>query len=127
MPLRAALQNMLAGPTTAQQIVARAWLRSGIPLAAHMYAYRNFVDISEVRWLLTARGARFVSACLRGNSAAVLARAMPAMRGFAEQLACHLPKRAHLVELACLPDGAINLVEINPALRPDELRALHTA
>lgn len=127
MPLRAALQGLLAQPTAAQLTVAGAWRRAGVPLALHVFAYRSFADISEARWLLAPHEVRFISACLRGASANVALRALPAMRAIAWQLAAALPGRAHIAELACLPDGTIKLVEINPGLCPNELSALRAA
>lgn len=127
MPLRTMAERLLAQPTSAQRTVARAWLDTGTPLKLHLYAYRDFSQISEVRWQVDARGVRFVSACQRGESAGMLGAAMPRMRALAAQIGAALPPTAHLVEFACLPDGQVRLVEINPGLELPELRALKVA
>jgi hypothetical protein len=49
------------------------------------------------------------------------------MRTLAGQAGDLLPPTAHIVELACMPDGDVRLVEINPGLEPVELRALQAA
>jgi hypothetical protein len=124
MPLRPVVERLLGQPTGAQRLAARAWLDSGTPLLLHLYAYRDFSQISEVRWQVDARGVRFVSACQRGQSAGLLGAAMPRMRALAAGIAAALPPTAHIVEFACLPDGDVRLVEINPGLELPELRAL---
>ena len=126
-PLRPMVEYLLSQPTAAQRTVARAWLKTGTPLMLHLYRFQDFSQISEVRWQTDPRGVHFVSACQRGASGDVLGEAMAPMRALAAQVAALLPPRAHIVELACRPDGATRLVEINPALEPRELRALGVA
>lgn len=127
MPLEPVVRRLLSQPTPAQRTVARAWLQSGTPLKLHLYAYRDFGQVSEVRWLIDARGVQFISACQRGQSAGRLGAAMPRMRALAQQIGAALPPTAHIVELACLPDGEVRLVEINPGLDLPELRELAAA
>jgi hypothetical protein len=127
VPLRPAIEHLLKRPTPAQRTVARAWLDTGTPLLLHLLPYRSFTDISEVRWLTSPRETRFISACQRGQSAALLGRAMPQMKRLAQELASHLSAHSHIIELACLPDGQIKLVEVNPALQPLEIKALFAA
>jgi hypothetical protein len=127
MPLQPVVERMLSQPTAAQRMVARAWLDSGTPLKLHLFAYRDFSQISEVRWQVDARGVAFVSACQRGVSGGKLGAAMPRMRALAKQVGDALPPTAHIVEFACLPDGDVRLVEINPGLELPELRLLTAA
>jgi hypothetical protein len=127
MPLRPVVERLLSQPTPAQRTVARAWLDSGTPLKLHLYPYRDFSQVSEVRWQVDARGVQFISACQRGRSGELLGAAMPRMRALAAQVGQQLPPTAHIVELACLPDGEVRLVEINPGLELPELRRLTTA
>jgi len=124
MPLEPVVRRLLSQPTPAQRHVARAWLDSGTPLKLHLYAYRDFSQVSEVRWQVDPRGVRFISACQRGQSAGLLGAAMPRMRALATRVAAALPPTAHIVEFACLPDGEVRLVEINPGLELPELRLL---
>jgi len=124
MPLEPVVRRLLSQPTAAQRLVARAWLDSGTPLELHLYAYRDFSQVSEVRWQVDPRGVRFISACQRGQSAGLLGAAMPRMRALATRVAAALPPTAHIVEFACLPDGEVRLVEINPGLELPELRLL---
>jgi len=124
MPLRPVVERLLSQPTAAQRRVARAWLDSGTPLMLHLFAYRDFSQVSEARWQVDARGVRFVSACQRAQSAGLLGAAMPRMRALAARIAAALPPTAYIVEFACLPDGDVCLVEINPGLEPSELRVL---
>lgn len=127
MPLRPVVERLLSQPTTAQRIVARAWLDSGTPLKLHLYAYRDFSQVSEVRWQVDARGVQFISACQRGQSSGLVGGAMARMRALAGQVGDLLPPTAHIVEFACLPDGDVRLVEINPGLELPELRLLTAA
>lgn len=124
MPLRPVVERLLGQPSGAQRVAAGAWLDSGTPLLLHLYAYRDFSQISEVRWQVDARGVHFVSACQRGQSAGLLGAAMPRMRALAAGIGAALPPTAHILEFACLPDGDVRLVEINPGLELPELRAL---
>jgi len=124
MPLRAVVDRLLSQPTAAQRVAARAWLDTGTPLKLHLFPYIDFTHVSEVRWQVDARGVRFVSACQRGQSAGLLGGAMPHMRTLAARIGAALPPTAHIVEFACLPDGEVRLVEINPGLELPELRAL---
>lgn len=125
--LRPMVEYLLSQPTAAQRTVARAWLETDTPLMLHLYRFHDFSQISEVRWQTDPRGVHFVSACQRGASAELLGPAMAPMRALAAQVASLLPPRAHIVEIACRPDGAARLVEINPALTPREVRALAAA
>lgn len=127
MPLRPVVERLLSQPTTAQRIVAGAWLDSGTPLRLHLYAWRDFSQVSEVRWQVDARGVRFISACQRGQSSGLVGGAMARMRALAGQVGDLLPPTAHIVEFACLPDGDVRLVEINPGLELLELRLLTAA
>ena len=127
MPLRPVVERLLSQPTTAQRIVAGAWLDSGTPLRLHLYAWRDFSQVSEVRWQVDARGVRFISACQRGQSSGLVGGAMARMRALAGQVGDLLPPTAHIVEFACLPDGDVRLVEINPGLELSELRLLTAA
>lgn len=124
MPLRPVVERLLSQPTTAQRVAARAWLGSGTPLKLHLYAYRDFSQVSEVRWQVDARGVQFISACQRGQSSGLVGGAMARMRALARQVGDLLPPTAHIVEFACLPNGEVRLVEINPGLEPPELRLL---
>jgi len=72
LPLRQSVSKLLAEPTSTQRKVAKAWLDTGTPLAAHLFAYVDFADISETRWLAGPREIRFLSACQRGRSAGAL-------------------------------------------------------
>lgn len=127
MPLRPVVEHLLSQPTAPQRTVAKAWLDSGTPLMLHLYRYRDFSQVSEVRWQVDPRGVRFVSACQRGASADQLGAAMPKMHVLAAQVAAQLPPTSHIVEMACLPDGTIRLVEINPGLTLPDLRLLTAA
>ena len=127
MPLRPVVERLLSQPTTAQRIVARTWLDSGTPLKLHLYAYRDFRQVSEVRWQVDARGVQFISACQRGQSSGLVGGAMARMRALAGQVGDLLPPTAHIVEFACLPDGDVRLVEVNPGLELPELRLLTAA
>jgi hypothetical protein len=127
MPLRPVVERLLSQPTTAQRIVAGAWLDSGTPLRLHLYAWRDFSQVSEVRWQVDARGVQFISACQRGQSSGLVGGAMARMRALAGQVGDLLPPTAHIVEFACLPDGDVRLVEINPGLELPELRLLTAA
>lgn len=124
MPLRPVLGHLLAHPTAAQRAVARAWLDSGTPLHLHLYPAVDFSDISEARWLVNAQECRCLSLCRRGASASRVADVLPSMRDLVRRIAAHLPPGSHVLEMACLPDGDIRLVEINPGLSPAEVRAL---
>jgi len=127
MPLRAVVDRLLSQPTSAQRVAARAWLDTGTQLKLHLFAYIVFTHVSEVRWQVDAQGMHFASACQRGASAGLLSAAMTRMRTLAGQVGDLLPPTAHIVELACMPDGDVRLVEINPGLEPVELRALQAA
>jgi hypothetical protein len=67
---------------------------------------------------------QFISACQRGQSSGLVGGAMARMRALARQVGDLLPPTAHIVEFACLPNGEVRLVEINPGLEPPELRLL---
>lgn len=124
VPLADALQKMLARPTAAQRTLAQAWLRNGLPLQVHLSAYLDFTDISEARFLAGPREVRAVSQCLRGASASMVAGLMPRLRAAAAKLVEQLPPRSHVIDLACLSDGNIRVVEVNPGLTPQDLKAL---
>ena len=126
-PLRPVVDRLLSQPTRAQRIVAQAWLDSGTPLKLHLFPYVDFTHVSEVRWQVDARGVQFVSACQRGSSSDLLGTAMPRMRALAGQVGDLLPPTTHIVEMACLPNGDVRVVEINPGLDLGELRALKVA
>lgn len=124
MPLKTMAEHLLANPTDAQRTVAKAWLASGTPLMLQAFAYADFSQVSEARWLTSPVAVSLVSACQRGSSAPLLASTMPAMRRLALQMATHLRPSRHIIELACLPSGELRLIEVNPGLTPAELRAL---
>ena len=127
LPLRPAVAKLLAEPTPAQRKVAKAWLETDTPLAAHLFAYVDFADISETRWLAGPREIRFLSACQRGRSAGALAGAMPRIRQLVQQVSRGLAPRIHVIEVACLADGDVRLIEVNPGLQPAEIEALLAA
>ena len=127
MPLRPVVDRLLSQPTRAQRIVAQAWLDSGSPLKLHLFPHVDFTHVSEVRWQVDARGVQFVSVCQRGSSSDLLGTAMPRMRALAGQVGDLLPPTTHIVEMACLPNGDVRVVEINPGLDLGELRALKVA
>jgi hypothetical protein len=126
VPLAAALQKILARPTAAQRTLAQAWLQTGQPLQVHLMAYVDFTDISEARFLASPREVRAVSQCLRGASAASVPGLMPRLDAAVKKLVALLPPRSHVIDLACLPDGNLRVVEINPGLGPNDLAALRT-
>jgi hypothetical protein len=127
LPLRPALSAMLETPTPQQRVLARAWTETKTPLMLRAMPYVDFSDISEVRWLVTPREARFVSACQRGSSGKRLGRVLETMQDLAREVSSQLPPYPTVMEFACLPDGVVRLVEINPGLEPAELRALQAA
>ena len=122
-----ALDALLATPTPQQRVLARAWTDNGTPLLLRLLPYIDFCDISEVRWLTGPREVRFISACQRGASAPLLGPALARMKALAQAFTVSLPPLMYIIELACLPDGSLKLVEINPGLQPAEIRALHAA
>ena len=124
VPLAQALQKILARPTLAQRTLAQAWLMSDQPLQVHLSAYLDFADISEARWLAGPREVRAISQCLRGASAASVPGLMPRLQAAALKLVEQLPPRSHVIDLACLPDGNLRVLEINPGLTPREVAAL---
>ena len=124
MPLRPLVERLLSQPTRAQRVAARAWLETGTPLTLHLFPYRDFSQVSEVRWQVDARGVHFVSACQRGESGALVGGAMGRMRALAKHVGDLLPPTSHVVEIACLPDGEVRPLEINPGLELPDLRLL---
>ncbi len=112
---------LLSRPTPPQRTVARAWLQTGNPLHLHLLPYVDFSEISEARYLVNSREVRLVSTCLRGRSASVLGQSIITMQRVAKDIGALLPRRSHVIDLACLGDGALRVVEINPALTPCDL------
>lgn len=127
MPLHPVIEGILGAPTWQQRTLAGAWIAAGAPLYLYLYPFVDFTDISESRWLASARGSRFVSGCQRGRSAPLFGKALRDMQQLAGQMARALGDDPQLVELALLPSGQIRLVEINPSLRPAEAKALVAA
>jgi len=127
IPLAAALDKILARPTSAQRVSAKAWLMNGLPLQVHLSLYLDFTDISEARYLAGPREIRAISQCLRGASAAGVPSLLPRLQAAVKMLVDQLPPRSHVIDLACLPDGNLRIVEINPGLTPHEVKALHGA
>ena len=127
VPMRPALESMLAAPTRAQRLAARAWLDNDVPLELHLFPYVDFTDISESRWLVDPRAINCLSVCERGASATRLRGAVPHMHRLAQAIGTALPPRRTLVDIAGLPDGSVRLVDINPGLSLSEIDALTSA
>ncbi len=127
VPLAPALTKLLASPTPAQRRLAAAWLHTRTPLQVVLLPYHDLSQASELRFLVgPPQRVRLVSQCLRGESAAQLARQMPRLHDIARHLAAQLPPAPQLIDLACLPDGEVRLVEVNPGLTPAEVNAVMT-
>lgn len=124
VPLAAGLEWILAHPTPAQRSLVRAWLDTSQPLKLHLSAYVDFTNISEARFLAGPREVRAVSQCCRGSSAASMTERTSQLYALAAELVVQLPPRNHLIDLACLPDGTLHVLEINPGLTPRDLKAL---
>ncbi len=125
--MRPILDALLARPSRAQRIVAQAWTDSASPLKLYLTPYVDFSDISEARFLAGPHELRLVSRCLRGASTTRMGAAIPVMRALAHRLAGELPPRSHVLDFACLPDGSVKLVEVNPGLTPVDLQTLRQA
>lgn len=124
VPLALVLDKILARPTDAQRVLAKAWLLNGLALQVHLSLYHDFTDISEVRYLASPRDIRVVSQCLRGATATAVPSLGPRLQAAVKMLVALLPPRSHVIDLACLPDGNLRVVEINPGLTPQEVNAL---
>jgi hypothetical protein len=124
VPLALVLDKILARPTYAQRVLAKAWLLNGLPLQVHLSLYLDFTDISEVRYLACPRETRIISQCLRGASAAGVSSQVPYLQAAVKMLVNQLPPCSHVIDLACLPDGNLRVMEINPGLTPREVKAL---
>jgi hypothetical protein len=61
---------------------------------------------------------------LRGATAAGVPSLGPRLQAAVNKLVEQLPPRSHVIDLACLPDGNLRVVEINPGLTPQELKTL---
>jgi hypothetical protein len=127
MPLRPVIEGILGARTWQQSALAGAWIESGSPLYFYLYPFVDFTNIGESRWLASARGSRFVSGCERGHSAPLFGKALRDMQALAAQVALAIGHDPQLVGLGLLPSGEIRLVEVNPSLRPAEVKALLSA
>lgn len=119
-----AVQILLQKPTKAQNISAQAWLKYKLPLTLHLSSYVDFSQVSEVRFIVSEKGIKRTSCCLRGLTMAVFQQVLPDINRFIREIKEHLPDYSHILDVAYLPNGKIRLIEVNPALTSQELKKL---
>jgi hypothetical protein len=109
------LERRLARLTRPQMLLAGAITTAGAPLRLYLSEPRDMSAISEYRMLVTGGRASRRSACLRGLEARP-----KALAEFA-QTACTGIIGPLVLDIACLPDGSLRLVDINPtgSTRPE--------
>lgn len=107
----AALLRRLARPTREQAHLIAAMAAAGAPLRLYLFEGRDFAGISEYRMQLCHGQWRQQSVCLRGRAVDPTC-----LTSLLARLSEVLPFPVTL-DIACLSDGSLRLVDINPGLR----------
>lgn len=123
----AVLEPLLRTPTNAQRLIAKAWMRNGCTLNVYLSPYVDFPEVTEARFLVQRGTPRLISVCLRGRSASHFSVLASQMSNGAKVVAQHLGPSSWIIDIALFPNKIIRLVEVNPALSPQELATLDAA
>ena len=125
-PVRPWIDRVLATPTDAQRLAARAWTETGRPLRLFLAAYVDFSQISEVRFFASREGCRYVSHVTRGSGGESVGPLRREMQAYAVEVASRVPLDSVIVDVA-LTGAGLRLVDVNPGLTPADIEDLRSA
>ena len=118
------VQALLSRLTRAQMIMLKAYSSIAAPLYLYLFPYIDFSDISEARYLCRAGSAKFVSVCLRGESQRLFQSNRDKLAAQAQAIAKGFGDLSVVIDMALCPDRSTYLVDVNPGLDQNDLRAL---
>ena len=120
-PLADQVAARLATPTRQQLLLQAAWPAGEMQL--HLFAAQDFTAISEARYLVSGGNAARSTLCLRGTEQIVMQAADYAL-SLATGAAARLEAGSVIVQIAFEPGGRVSILDINPALTPQQTEAL---
>jgi hypothetical protein len=122
-PLVESVAGLLATPTRQHLCLMAAWQKAQLHL--HLFAWHDFTQISEARYLVSGGTCARTSLCLRGAATeAVVAQTAAYARNLAKGTADRIDAGSVIVQVAIEASGRVTVLDVNPGLTPAETSML---